>query len=61
MLPGRRASLAWRRAPLASWISLILLPDLPMTEPMRALGMMKLVGRGEVSQGKGEARKGRTG
>lgn len=45
MLPGRRASLAWRRAPLASWISLILLPDLPMTEPMRALGMMKLVER----------------
>lgn len=36
------ASLACSLAPLASWISLILLPALPMTEPMRELGMMKL-------------------
>lgn len=36
-------SLALSRAPLASWISLILVPPLPMTEPIRELGIMNLI------------------
>ena len=36
-------SLAFRRAPLASWISLIFVPPLPMTEPIRELGIMNLI------------------
>ena len=36
-------SLALSRAPLASWISLILVPPLPMTEPMREFGIMNLI------------------
>ena len=41
--PGSIPSLAFRRAPLASWISLILEPCLPITEPMRELGIMNLM------------------
>lgn len=41
--PGSIASEAFKRAPEASWISLILEPPLPMTEPMRELGMMNLM------------------
>jgi len=36
-------SLAFNLAPLASWISLILDPDLPITEPIRELGIMNLI------------------
>lgn len=41
--PGSIASEAFKRAPEASWISLILEPPLPMTEPMRELGMINLM------------------
>lgn len=41
--PGSMPSLAFRRAPLASWISLILQPAFPMTDPIRELGIMNLI------------------
>ena len=41
--PGSMASDALRRAPDASWISLILDPPLPITVPIRELGMMNLI------------------
>ena len=41
--PGNIPSLAFKRAPLASWISLILDPCLPITEPMRELGIMNFM------------------
>jgi hypothetical protein len=41
--PGNIPSLALRRAPEASWISLILEPCFPMTEPIRELGIMNLM------------------
>lgn len=43
MDPGSIPSLALSLAPLASWISLILDPPLPMTEPMREFGMINLM------------------
>lgn len=41
--PGSIPSLALRRAPLASCISLILVPPFPITEPIRELGIMNLM------------------
>jgi hypothetical protein len=41
--PGNIPSLAVSRAPLASWISLIFEPPLPMTEPIREFGIMNLI------------------
>ena len=41
--PGNIPSLALRRAPLASWISLILVPPFPMTDPIREFGIMNLM------------------
>jgi hypothetical protein len=41
--PGSMASEAFSLAPDASWISLILLPPLPMTVPILELGMMNLI------------------
>ena len=41
--PGSIPSLAFNRAPLASWISLIFEPPFPITEPMRELGIMNLI------------------
>jgi hypothetical protein len=41
--PGNMPSLAFSLAPLASCISLILDPCLPMTEPMRELGIINLI------------------
>ena len=43
MEPGSIPSLALSLAPLASWISLILVPALPMTDPIRELGMINLI------------------
>ena len=41
--PGNMPSLAFNRAPLASWISLIFEPPLPITEPMREFGIINLI------------------
>ena len=41
--PGSIPSLAFNLAPLASCISLILEPCLPMTDPMREFGIMNLM------------------
>lgn len=41
--PGNMPSLAFNLAPLASCISLIFEPCLPMTDPMRELGIMNLI------------------
>ena len=41
--PGSIASEAFKRDPEASWISLIFEPALPITLPMRELGMMNLM------------------
>lgn len=53
--PGSIPSLALSRAPLASWISFILDPPLPMTDPMRELGIMNLMVTARLPGTEGES------